>query len=182
MTIRKIWLSKLVPLIGERKANTIEKYVYKDTYGDESTFSKTVRRVDARGETENDSELLKLETTSKRNYSRKLRKLYSNLTNVGNPGLLKNVRRNRLSVKTLLTMSHEEMFPDRWRKTREWQQREIRKIREHDEMITYKSSEKCKKCGKHCVVPFELQTRSADESMTVFYQCTDPSCQAVSRR
>lgn len=103
-------------------------------------------------------------------YKSKFIMLMSNLTNPNNPRLFERVCSGEIKLETLVKMTHDEMFPEHWEKVHKRHQDEMDKLAPKlDE--TVKSVFKCVKCKKYTVNYFELQTRSADEPMTAFFNC-----------
>lgn len=72
-------------------------------------------------------------------------------------------------------MSHLEMDPDHWRPLMEAKRkRDQERLNHKVEAMT--DQYKCRKCkGRRCTY-FELQTRSADEPATVYFECLDCGC------
>jgi DNA-directed RNA polymerase subunit M/transcription elongation factor TFIIS len=90
--------------------------------------------------------------------------------NLQNPEILQKIRGGELSPQTFAFMTHQEMNADLWKTLIE------RKIRNDANKFnnTIQSSTnlfKCKKCGERNCSYYELQTRSADESTTIFVSC-----------
>lgn len=96
-----------------------------------------------------------------------LRTIYYNLQS---QHILERVRSGELSPQTFTFMTHQEMNSELWKTLIE------RKIRNDANKFnnTIQSSTnlfKCKKCGERNCSYYELQTRSADESTTIFVSC-----------
>ncbi len=106
-------------------------------------------------------------------YIQRQRRLFSNLhpsSPVNNIHLLERVKRQELTMAELARLSDIELFPTNWARLQEQQQ-----VREHKwlEGNTSMKSDKfvCSRCHKRECSYYELQTRSADEPMTVFITC-----------
>jgi DNA-directed RNA polymerase subunit M/transcription elongation factor TFIIS len=106
-------------------------------------------------------------------YIQRQRRLFSNLhpsSPVNNIHLLERVKRQELTMAELARLSDIELFPTNWTRLQEQQQ-----VREHKwlEGNTSMKSDKfvCSRCHKRECSYYELQTRSADEPMTVFITC-----------
>ncbi len=106
-------------------------------------------------------------------YIQRQRRLFSNLhpsSPVNNIHLLERVKRQEITMAELARFSDIELFPTNWAKLQEQQQ-----VREHKwlEGNTSMKSDKfvCSRCHKRECSYYELQTRSADEPMTVFITC-----------
>jgi transcription elongation factor S-II len=98
-----------------------------------------------------------------------LRRIYLNLNN---DKLIEQVVSGEIKSHTIAFMSHQEMLPERW-----------------DEMIRIKSIRDkgkfeinleattdtftCRKCKSKKCSYYQMQTKSADESMTVYISCLD---------
>lgn len=101
-----------------------------------------------------------------------MRSLFQNLKNKSNPALRKNVLSGKISAKTFVTMSHDEMKSDARRAADE----KLEKENLNQAMVAQveKSISKefqCGKCKKKMVSYSQAQTRSADEPMTTFCEC-----------
>ena len=100
-------------------------------------------------------------------YINKLRTIFVNLKNMEIRGLITN---KKINAHELAFMSHQEMLPDKWNTIIEDlkiknQNKYIPKIEASTDNFT------CRKCkSKECSY-YQLQTRSADESMTTFVTC-----------
>lgn len=102
-------------------------------------------------------------------YIDRLRTIFINLKR---ESLLKLIKENEINTKDLAFMTHQEMAPDIWkehieRKIKKDSSRYQTNIQASTDMFT------CKKCKSKRCVYYELQTRSADEPMTVFITCLD---------
>uniref|UniRef100_A0A6C0BXT5 TFIIS-type domain-containing protein n=1 Tax=viral metagenome TaxID=1070528 RepID=A0A6C0BXT5_9ZZZZ len=102
-------------------------------------------------------------------YLNKFRSIYINL---GNSDLLNLVKSKKIRAHKIGMMTHQEMNPGKWKKLIE-----IKKL--HDDnmcapkIMSNTDDFKCGKCkSKNCSY-YQLQTRSADESMTTFVSCID---------
>ncbi len=102
-------------------------------------------------------------------YLNKFRSIYINL---GNSDLLNLVKSKKIRAHKIGMMTHQEMNPGKWKKFIE-----IKKL--HDDnmcapkIMSNTDDFKCGKCkSKNCSY-YQLQTRSADESMTTFVSCID---------
>ena len=108
-------------------------------------------------------------------YERKVRHICSNLhpeSYVENKGLLERYKRGEYSFEDLMTWSNTEIFPERNKDLAEKQfQREQRLLEGNKANATDKFF--CTRCHKRQCTYYELQTRSADEPMTIFIQCVN---------
>lgn len=96
--------------------------------------------------------------------------IFQNLTHPKNPAFLERVRSKQVSVKELPAMSPREMFPELWAPV--YERLAVKQLRRMAKVPTaFAGSTTCGRCKSKNVVFTELQTRSADEPMTVFYFC-----------
>jgi DNA-directed RNA polymerase subunit M/transcription elongation factor TFIIS len=96
-----------------------------------------------------------------------LRTIYYNLQN---PEILKKIQEEELSPQTFVFMTHQEMNTELWKNLIE---NKIRKDKNKFNNNIQASTNlfKCKKCGERNCSYYELQTRSSDESTTIFVSC-----------
>ena len=103
-------------------------------------------------------------------YLDKFRTIYNNLKSdniVQNKYLLEKVQNGEIKPRNLAFMSHQEMFPEKWK---EMIEKKIK--RDTHEAVSMATDEfKCFKCRKRKCSYYQLQTRSADEPMTTFVSC-----------
>lgn len=103
-------------------------------------------------------------------YLDKFRTIYNNLklgNIVQNDYLLKKIQKGEIKPRNLAFMSHQEMFPEKWK---EMIEKKIK--RDTHEAVSMATDEfKCFKCMKRKCTYYQLQTRSADEPMTTFVSC-----------
>lgn len=89
---------------------------------------------------------------------------------VANTDLFDQVKRGNLTFDSIATMNTYELFPSRWREMfeqqaiREKKQLEGNRDRATDQFL-------CTRCWKRECTYYEMQTRSADEPMTIFITC-----------
>jgi transcription elongation factor S-II len=99
-----------------------------------------------------------------------LRSIYTNLKN--NRFLIELVETKKIKSHELAFMSHQELNPERWAELiRIKSIRDKNKYEQNMEAAT--DSFKCRKCHSTKCTYYELQTRSADEPMTIFITCLD---------
>ncbi|KAF5830250.1 transcription factor S-II, central domain-containing protein [Dunaliella salina] len=106
-------------------------------------------------------------------YKAKYRNLAFNLKDPKNPELRAKVLTGEIPGDTLINMSAEEMAPPEMRIKNE-------QIREHmkneavrgQSMLPSTDLFQCGKCRQRKCTYYQMQTRSADEPMTTFVQCT----------
>ena len=105
-------------------------------------------------------------------YLSKSRSVVANLdpgAYVGNTRLVVRVTAEReFEPRALVYMKAENVHPDRWKDTLD---RKVLKDSYNEKPEAMTDQFKCKKCRKNQTSYMELQTRSADEPMTVFISC-----------
>jgi transcription elongation factor S-II len=108
-------------------------------------------------------------------YQRKVRHICGNLhpdCYIENKGLLERYKRGEYTFEDLMTWNQTEIFPERNKELAEKQfQREQRLLEGNKANATDKFF--CTRCHKRQCTYYELQTRSADEPMTIFIQCVN---------
>ena len=108
-------------------------------------------------------------------YERKMRHICGNLhpqSYIENKGLLERYKRGEYTFDDLMTFTQTEIFPERNKELAEKQfQREQRLLEGNKANATDKFF--CTRCQKRQCTYYELQTRSADEPMTIFIQCVN---------
>ncbi len=108
-------------------------------------------------------------------YERKTRHICGNLhpeCYIENKGLLERYKRGEYTFEDLMTWTQTEIFPERNKELAEKQfQREQRLLEGNKANATDKFF--CTRCHKRQCTYYELQTRSADEPMTIFIQCVN---------
>ena len=106
-------------------------------------------------------------------YTNIARCIYSNLvsnTYINNKNLYSRLKKKEFMPHELAFMKREELFPEKWHLIIE---KEKLKLKEAYEVKQVSMSDliKCGKCKNNKVSYQELQTRSGDESMTIFFTC-----------
>ena len=108
-------------------------------------------------------------------YTRKMRYICGNLhpeSYIENKGLLQRYKQGEYTFEDLMTWTQTEIFPERNKELAEKQfQREQRLLEGNKANATDKFF--CTRCHKRQCTYYELQTRSADEPMTIFIQCVN---------
>jgi transcription elongation factor S-II len=106
-------------------------------------------------------------------YRTQLRSLLWNIhprSLVKNPRLLERCLAGEFPLAQIPSMSAYDMFPERWQELADKQLIREQKILEGNRSRAT-DKYKCKRCGKRECTYYEMQTRSADEPMTVFITC-----------
>ena len=106
-------------------------------------------------------------------YFNKVRAVYTNLKSnsyVNNKSFVDRVKKNEIKTKDIANLKNHEVFPEYWKE-------KIDIKMKRDQMLFEMKPESmtdaflCKKCKKRECSYYEVQTRSADEPMTVFVSC-----------
>lgn len=108
-----------------------------------------------------ESEVYKHGGESRSKYCTKSRMLLQNLSS--DTAFRAKVIGGELLPTAIVGMSHEQIRPELWE--RKIVEPVVQEIAETDSHI------KCRKCKKYRVDYTQLQTRSADEPMTIYYYC-----------
>lgn len=89
---------------------------------------------------------------------------------VSNTRLLKRLIEGEFKPHDIAFMSYGELYPEKWRPLMEQQlKRETKLLEGNKDMAT--DQFKCSRCYKRECTYYEMQTRSADEPMTIFVRC-----------
>ena len=109
----------------------------------------------------------------KKIYINKSRSLYMNLDKnsyINNNYLIKKIFSSKFDIKNIAFMTYQELYPEHWKKLLdEKYKREKAAYEEKPEAMT--DMFKCGRCKQKKCTYYELQTRSADEPMTIFITC-----------
>jgi transcription elongation factor S-II len=106
-------------------------------------------------------------------YREIVRSVFSNIhpdSPVKNKRLLTRVSEGEFPLDTIPSMTSYEMFPEKWFELRDKQLQREQKILEGNKSRATDQF-KCRRCSKRECTYYELQTRSADEPMTIFITC-----------
>jgi transcription elongation factor S-II len=109
----------------------------------------------------------------KKIYINKARSLYTNLvpnSYVCNKRLFDRLKKKEFTAHKLVNMSIQELFPEHWKQLIDEKYRKNKVLYEtKKEAMT--DQFKCRKCSSRETCYYEMQTRSADEPMTIFITC-----------
>ncbi|TDZ20283.1 Transcription elongation factor S-II [Colletotrichum sidae] len=106
-------------------------------------------------------------------YKEKVRSLFSNLKNKTNPELGRNVLDGKIAPERFVVMTHEELkSAEQRKKENALQEENMKKAQVPMAEKSISDALKCGKCGQKKVSYSQAQTRSADEPMTTFCECT----------
>ena len=106
-------------------------------------------------------------------YKDKIRSLFQNLKNKSNPALRERVISGTIPPERFVVMTHEELKS----KERRMEDKKLESENMREAMVpqaerSISTSLQCGKCGQRKVSYSQAQTRSADEPMTTFCECT----------
>ncbi|MCJ1482811.1 RNA polymerase II elongation factor, partial [Schaereria dolodes] len=106
-------------------------------------------------------------------YKSKIRSLYQNLKNKSNPGLKTRVLNGDIVPERFVVMSHEELkSAERREEDKKLVEQNMKDAQAPQAEKSISTSLTCGKCGQRKVSYSQAQTRSADEPMTTFCECT----------
>lgn len=101
------------------------------------------------------------------------RSIYSNLKKdsyIKNDKLLDRLKNREFLPHKLPYMLCEDIFPEKWENIKEKQKLKFKAAYEIKQ-ISMSENIKCGKCKNNKISYYELQTRSGDEAMSIFYNC-----------
>lgn len=106
-------------------------------------------------------------------YLNKARSLYTNLDTtsyVKNPNFKKKIMEGKIKPNDIPNLTFQQVFPEHWKKLMDEKYKKEKMLyEEKQEAMT--TQYKCSRCKSRKCTYYELQTRSADESMTIFITC-----------
>jgi len=89
---------------------------------------------------------------------------------VNNPRLLERLKEGEFKPHDIAFMNYGELYPENWQHLMDQQmKRETKLLEGNKDMAT--DQFKCGRCYKRQCTYYEMQTRSADEPMTIFIRC-----------
>lgn len=98
-----------------------------------------------------------------------LRSIYVNLKNTK---LIDMVKNGEIKAQDIAFMTHQEMYIEKWEELIKAKSiRDKNKFEQNLEAAT--DTFKCRKCHSKKCTYYQMQTRSADEPMTIFVTCID---------
>ena len=97
---------------------------------------------------------------------------FSPTSYVNNQRLLERWKEGEFGMETLGHWSSYELSPDNWKELRDQQFRREQRILEGN-LAMATDRFRCSRCHKKMCTYYELQTRSADEPMTIFITCVN---------
>jgi DNA-directed RNA polymerase subunit M/transcription elongation factor TFIIS len=89
---------------------------------------------------------------------------------VKNAPLLERYKEGDISLETIVNHNYYELFPEKWQKLVD-QQAKMERIQLEGDFSRATDRWQCSTCKERKCTYYELQTRSADEPMTIFIHC-----------
>ena len=110
-------------------------------------------------------------------YLQKAHHLYTNINPqiLGNQNFIKKIQNEEIDLDNIVHLKPWVIFPERWAKLTEEQLKED-KICIASAPVANTKQFTCSKCKQNNCSYAEVQTRSADESATLFITCLNPEC------
>ena len=102
-------------------------------------------------------------------YIDKLRTITYNLKTFKN--IVNSINDKQYKAQEVPFMIHQELAPEKWSQLLEEKRKRDQSI--YNKEVVEEGDFKCKKCGSKKCKWYQMQTRSADEPMTTFVQCTE---------
>ena len=105
-------------------------------------------------------------------YINKARSLYSNLNSnsyIKNLNLIKRMESSEIDPIKIAFMTPQELYPEHWKRMMDEKYNKDKYLFEEVQAMT--DQFKCGRCKSRKCTYYELQTRSADEGMTIFVTC-----------
>ena len=106
-------------------------------------------------------------------YDIHLRRVLTNMSKasyISNPRLESRMQEGEFALSEVASMAFSSLFPEKWKELFEKEMKREAKMLEVD-MSMATDMFRCSKCGKRQCTFYEMQTRSADEPMTIFVRC-----------
>jgi transcription elongation factor S-II len=106
-------------------------------------------------------------------YDIHLRRVITNMSKVSyisNPRLESRMQEGEFTLSEVPSMAFSSLYPEKWKELFEKEMKREAKMLEVD-MSMATDMFRCSKCGKRQCTYYEMQTRSADEPMTIFVRC-----------
>jgi len=109
----------------------------------------------------------------KKIYINKSISLYTNIDKtsyIKNDSLIDKINKKQLNIDQLAFMSFQQLFPKHWKEMLD-EKYKREKLMYEDKQESMTDQFKCGRCKQRKCTYYELQTRSADEGMTIFITC-----------
>ena len=107
-------------------------------------------------------------------YLNKCRSIIFNLKNTNNPDFLCKIKNGEIKSKDVSNLKPEEMYPDLWIPVfKKINDKEKRSLRNEGLLLenAVETNYQCSKCKCRKIDHYGVQTRSADEPMTLYFTC-----------
>jgi DNA-directed RNA polymerase subunit M/transcription elongation factor TFIIS len=95
---------------------------------------------------------------------------------VANTYLFDSLMHRRLLPHEVGFLRSQDMFPERWKSVVTAFQKKNEALQKQDENTAFSTEFKCPRCKQRKCSYTEVQTRSADEPMTIFVTCVNAKC------
>ena len=89
---------------------------------------------------------------------------------IGNKSLIERWKRGEFTLDSVGNLTYYELHPMNWKELKDQQVRRDKRILEGN-LAMATDRFRCSQCKKKLCSYYELQTRSADEPMTIFVSC-----------
>jgi len=109
----------------------------------------------------------------KKIYINKSISLYTNIDKtsyIKNDSLIDKINKKQINIDQLAFMSFQQLFPKHWKEMLD-EKYKREKLMYEDKQESMTDQFKCGRCKQRKCTYYELQTRSADEGMTIFITC-----------
>jgi transcription elongation factor S-II len=109
----------------------------------------------------------------KKIYINKSISLYTNIDKssyINNDSLIDKINKKQINIENIAFMSFQELFPKHWKEMLD-EKYKREKLMYEDKQEAMTDQFKCGRCKQRKCTYYELQTRSADEGMTIFITC-----------
>ena len=106
-------------------------------------------------------------------YLNKSRSLFSNINDksyIGNKNFSLKIKNGEIDISRIAFLNYQEIFPEHWKRMLDEKYKRDKKLYE-DKPEAMTDQFKCGRCKSKKCTYYELQTRSADEAMTIFITC-----------
>ena len=99
--------------------------------------------------------------------------MYTNIDStsyIKNNSLIDKINKKQINIDQLAFMSFQQLFPKHWKEMLD-EKYKREKLMYEDKQESMTDQFKCGRCKQRKCTYYELQTRSADEGMTIFITC-----------
>ena len=177
-SIRTNVLQKLDEILcNDKKSKNIEKSIYNwtITYIKNNLVEKVKTKKDKKKVVYVYNNTLSWDNTRFCNtYKQKTRSILFDLNNIKNPKFLEKVKSGEIKSTDIVNLPKEEIFPELWAPIFKKQNDSIKRSLKNQGLLfenAYEGIYQCSKCKCKKIDHYSLQTRSADEPMTIYFTC-----------